>query len=63
MYGDPSRVHTVALLVPDQPMLMEIASKVGNNSVELWDLKNNSFLFSLKGQCHEMDVFFEGLNN
>jgi long-subunit acyl-CoA synthetase (AMP-forming) len=32
VYGDPSRIHTVALLVPDQPMLMEIANKVSMNS-------------------------------
>jgi long-chain acyl-CoA synthetase len=33
VYGDPSRIHTVALMVPDQPMLMEIANKVSKNSV------------------------------
>ncbi len=28
VYGDPSRIHTVAILVPDQAMLLEMASKV-----------------------------------
>jgi long-subunit acyl-CoA synthetase (AMP-forming) len=28
VYGDPGRIHTVALLVPDQTMLQELANKV-----------------------------------